>query len=117
LLREQTRESVGHSDYEDISESTLLANTLMTKRSMELFDAVVRWTKRQRTQRELECNKENASSWGNLIVIGRLLKLFGIIYIVNVDSGCHHSQHPFFDNAENGRIFIVGNPHRKRMPG
>jgi len=70
LLRERTRESVGHSDFEDLSEWTLLSimkEESLNIREVELFDAVVRWAKRQCTQRELEFNQENAREVNNFL--------------------------------------------------
>ncbi len=62
MLRERTKESLTSSDLEDLSESTMLSivkEEALNIREVELFDAVVRWAKRQCNEKELEINGTN----------------------------------------------------------
>ncbi len=62
LLRERTEELLAFPDFEEISESTLLAfvkETVLYITELKLFDAVKRWAGRQCVQKELEINGPN----------------------------------------------------------
>ncbi len=61
-MRERTRQSLGHSDFEEITESTLLIivkEDLLDISEVELFDAAKRWASRQCSQRDLEITGTN----------------------------------------------------------
>jgi len=80
MLRERTKESLTSSDLEDLSESTMLSivkEEALNIREVELFDAVVRWAKRQCSEQELEINGTNMRK-----VIAEIIKFIILKYEV-----------------------------------
>jgi len=71
------------SDFEDAQESTVLAivkEEVLNIREVELFDAVIRWAKRQCAQNELEINGSNLRQ---VIIYIIHLELFTVKFIFN----------------------------------
>ena len=62
MLREQTWQSLGHSDFEEIADSTLLIivkEDLLDISEVELFEAAKRWASHQCIQRDMEITGTN----------------------------------------------------------
>lgn len=72
VLRERTSQSLGHNNFEDIGESTLLTimkEELLDISEVELFDATKRWASRQCILREIEVTGSNMRQVTILILL------------------------------------------------